>query len=110
MLLSMLKSCPITNYSKLIDGIWRKKDNFGIVTMKYRQRQHSVSWWDTVCMARKEFPQDCSNIQSRTKRNNSFFLWKFMDVQVKKNTNLISMSSVLFDNLPLLVYKPVPSQ
>lgn len=33
-----------------------------------------------------------------------------MDVQVKKYTNLLSMSSILFDNLPLLLYKPIPSQ
>jgi hypothetical protein len=33
-----------------------------------------------------------------------------MDIQFKKYTNLISMSSILFDNLPLLLYKPIPFQ
>jgi hypothetical protein len=33
-----------------------------------------------------------------------------MDVQVKNYTNLISISSILFDNLPLNLYKPIPSQ
>lgn len=89
--------------------LWEKENHFGAVMRKYRQRQDSASWWERVCMEVKELPKDSSNIQSRTKRNN-YFLWKFMDIKVKIHTNLISTSPILFDNLPLLLYKPIPSQ
>jgi hypothetical protein len=58
--------------------LWKMENHFGAVTRKYRQRQNSASWWDRVCMEGKEFPKDCYNIQSRTKRSNSIFcgnLW-----------------------------------
>ena len=58
--------------------LWEKENNFDAVTRKYRQRQNSASWWDTVSLESKEFPKDCSNSQSRTKRSKSIFcgnLW-----------------------------------
>ena len=58
--------------------LWEKENHFDRVRRKYRQRQDSASWWDTVRFESKEFPKECSNIQSRTKWNNPIFcgnLW-----------------------------------